>query len=107
MLERTAVMLSSEDPADVAEAEKYAATLAALASRKGGVLSDGIRQDIAVRVAEGRERTDVLSGYEDAVTDNFEAVDVTQLRAAANDLSTVLLLDLDGHAGRRPEPATR
>ncbi|MEO7587068.1 MAG: MDR family MFS transporter [Arachnia sp.] len=107
VLERTAVMLSSEDPADVAEAEKYAATLAALASRKGGVLSDGIRQDIAVRVAEGRERTDVLSGYEDAVTDNFEAVDVTQLRAAANDLSTVLLLDLDVHAGRRPQPATR
>ncbi|RMB61329.1 MDR family MFS transporter [Tessaracoccus antarcticus] len=107
VLERTATMLSSEDPADVAEAEKYAATLAKLASRKGGILSNGIRQDIAVRVAEGRDRTDVLSGYEDAVTDNYEAVDVTQLRAAANDLSTVLLLDLDVHAGRRPEPATR
>ena len=107
VLERTAVMLSSDDPADVAEAEKYAATLARLASRKGGVLSDGIRQDIAVRVAEGRDRTDVLSGYEEAVTDNFEAVDVTQLRAAANDLSTVLLLDLDVHAGRRPEPVSR
>lgn len=101
------MMLSSEDPADVAEAEKYAATLARLAARKGGILSDGIRQDIAVKVAEGRDRTEVLSDIEAAVTDNFEAVDVTQLRAAANDLSTVLLLDLEVHAGRVPEPASQ
>ncbi len=106
VLESTATMLSSEDPALVAEAEKYAAALARLAQRKGGVLSDAIRQDIAVKVAEGRDRTDVLSGFEEAVTDNYEAVDVTQLRAAANDLSTVLLLDLDVHAVRDAEPAS-
>ena len=107
VLERTAMMLSSEDPGDVAEAEKYAAALARLAARKGGVLSDGMRQDIAVKVAEGRDRAEVLSGLEPAVTDNFEAVDVTQLRAAANDLSTVLLLDLETSAGRLAESPSK
>ncbi len=107
VLERTATMLSSDDPGEVAEAEKYAASLARLAQRKGGVLSDGIRQDIAVKVAEGRDRTDVLSDFEEAVTDNFEAVDVTQLRAAANDLSTVLLLDLEVTAGRIVESTAK
>ncbi|MDO5736116.1 MAG: MDR family MFS transporter [Propionibacteriaceae bacterium] len=105
VLERTATMLSSDDPSVVAEAEKYAAALARMAQRKGGVLSDAIRQDIAVKVAEGRDRTEVLSDFEEAVTDNLEAVDVTQLRSAANDLATVLLLDLDVHAGRIVEPA--
>ena len=95
ILEHTASMLSSEDPEQVADAEKYACSLAVRAARKGGVLSDGIRKDIAVKVAEGRDRKEVLAGHEKAVTDNFEAVDVTQLRGAANDLATVLLLDLD------------
>ncbi len=107
VLERTATMLSSEDPRDVAEAEKYAAELARRASRKGGILSEGIRQDIAVKVAEGRDRTEVLSDFEEAVTDNFEAVDVTQLRAAANDLSTVLLLDLEVHTESVTAPAAQ
>ena len=64
-------------------------------ARKGGVLSEDIRKDIAVRVAEGRDHNEVLSGHEKAMAENFEAVDVAQLRGAANDLATVLLLDLD------------
>lgn len=105
LLERTATMLSSEDPSLVAEAEKYAAALARHASRKGGILSDDLRKDIAVKVAEGKDREDVLHDHEKAVADNYEAVDVTQLRGAANDLSTVLLLDLDVHAEHSPEHA--
>ncbi len=95
ILERTAAMLSSDDPEQVAEAEKYACSLANRAARKGGVLSEDIRKDIAVKVAEGRDRKEVLSGHEKAMAENFEAVDVAQLRLAANDLATVLLLDLD------------
>ncbi len=98
ILERTAAMLASEDPEQVAEAEKYACSLADRASRKGGVLSEDIRKDIAVKVAEGRKREDVLSDLEKPIAENFKAVDVTQLRGAANDLATVLLLDLDVHA---------
>ncbi len=94
ILARTAAMLSADDPEQVAEAEKYACSLAERAARRGGVLSEDIRKEIAVKVAEGRERKDVLAGHEKAVTDNFEAVDVGQLRGAANDLATVLLLDL-------------
>ncbi len=97
ILERTAEMLSSEDPEQVAEAEKYACSLADRASRKGGVLSEDIRKDIAVKVAEGQERKEVLAGLEKPMAENFKAVDVTQLRGAANDLATVLLLDLDVH----------
>ncbi len=98
ILERTAQMLSSDDLEQVAEAEKYACSLANRAARKGGVLSDDIRKDIAVKVAEGRDRQEVLAGHEKAITDNFEAVDFTQLRGAANDLATVLMLDLEIHA---------
>ncbi|MGO1383377.1 MAG: MDR family MFS transporter [Arachnia sp.] len=98
ILEGTAAMLSSDDPAQVADAERYACSLAERAARRGGVLSDGIRQDIAVSVAEGRDRKEVLASFEKPVTDNFKAVDVTQLRGAANDLATVLLLDLDVQA---------
>lgn len=39
VLERSAAMLSSDDPEQVAEAEKYACSLANRAARKGGVLS--------------------------------------------------------------------
>lgn len=88
----------------MAEAEKYACSLADRASRKGGVLSEDIRKDIAVKVAEGRERKEVLGGLEKPMAENFQAVDVTQLRGATNDLATVLLLDLDVHTPPQ-EPA--
>lgn len=36
----------------------------------------------------------VLSGFEPAVTDDYEAVNLVDIRDAINDLSTVLVLDL-------------
>lgn len=93
LLLRTAAMLSAEDAETVINSEKYAAALAKAAARPGGILSEEMRKELAVRVTH-KDRAQVLSGYEPAVTDSYEAVNLADLREATNDLSTVLVLDL-------------
>ncbi|SDL15241.1 MDR family MFS transporter [Tessaracoccus oleiagri] len=93
LLRHTAAMLGSDDPETAAKQEKFAAVVASAAAAPGGILSDGVRQELAVRAA-AKSREEVLSAFEPAVTANIEAVRVTDLADAANDLSTVLVLDL-------------
>lgn len=93
LLRHTSAMLSSDDPEAAAKQERFAAVVASAAAAPGGILSDGVRQELAVRAA-AKSREEVLSAFEPAVTANIEAVRVTDLADAANDLSTVLVLDL-------------
>ncbi len=95
ILEHTVDMLGSADRSRVVAAEKYAAALDRAAAKPGGVLSDDIRKEIAVRVAAHKERDEVLTTVEPAVTADYDAVDFRRLRYATNDLTTTLLLDLD------------
>lgn len=98
LLLRTAAMLSAEDSETIVSSEKFAVALAKAAAQPGGIVSEEVRKELAVRVAH-KERSQVLSSFEPAVTETYEAVDLEQLREAANDLSTVLVLDLttNGH----------
>lgn len=93
LLRHTSAMLGSDDPETAAKKEKFAAVVASAAAAPGGILSEGVRQELAVRAA-AKSREEVLSAFEPAVTANIEAVRVTDLADAANDLSTVLVLDL-------------
>lgn len=93
LLRHTSAMLGSDDPETAAKQEKFAAVVAGAAAAPGGILSEGVRQELAVRAA-AKSREEVLSAFEPAVTANIEAVRVTDLADAANDLSTVLVLDL-------------
>ncbi len=93
LLRHTSAMLGSDDPETAAKQEKFAAVVASAAAAPGGILSEGVRQELAVRAA-AKSREEVLSAFEPAVTANIEAVRVTDLADAANDLSTVLVLDL-------------
>lgn len=101
LLERAALMLTSDDDEQVTTAERYAVELGRRAAADGGLLSEALRQDLAVRVAE-RERTDVLTSIEPSVVERHAAVDLTQVRQAASELSAVLLVDVAG--SRVPEP---
>lgn len=103
LLLRTAHMLSAEDAEGLVANEKFAAALARAASRPGGVLSEEMRKELAVRAAR-RSRSEVLNGFEPAVTEHHEAVRLIDLRQAAGDLSTVLVLDLT--TGDDPPPPT-
>ncbi|TRY18370.1 MFS transporter [Tessaracoccus rhinocerotis] len=94
ILAQTATMLASDDAREIVAAEKFAAALARASAQKGGVISDDLRKEIAVRVAANKDRSEVLGSFEPSVTEDYVAVDVNQLRYATNDLSTVLLLDL-------------
>lgn len=93
LLRHTSAMLGSDDPETAAKQEQFAAVVASAAAAPGGILSEGVRQELAVRAA-AKCREEVLSAFEPAVTANIEAVRVTDLADAANDLSTVLVLDL-------------
>lgn len=108
ILEHTRSMLLSDDPKAVVHAEKFAAALDRAAKQPGGVLSDEIRKEIAVRVAADKARDEVLTQLEPAVAEHYEAINFNRLRHATNDLSTVLLLDLDRPWVVEPDlPSTR
>jgi EmrB/QacA subfamily drug resistance transporter len=95
LLERAALMLTSDDHEQVTKAERYAVELGRRAGAEGGLLSEALRQDLAVRVAE-RERADVLTSIEPSVAERHAAVDLGQVRQAATELSAVLLVDVAG-----------
>ncbi|NLE97256.1 MAG: MFS transporter [Propionibacterium sp.] len=102
LLSQTALMLSDDDPQVAAAKEKYAAALATFAKQPGGILSDGVRQELAVRAAAAKSREEVLGAFEPAVVTNNEAVNVADLHEAVGDLASVLVLDL---TARPPAPA--
>ena len=111
LLEHAALMLSSDDEQEAAEAEKYAVELGRRALAEGGLLSDQLRQDLAVRAAV-RARQEVLSSVEPSVQERHSAVDLTQVRQAATELSAALLVDIGAEtlggttAPPRPDPET-
>ena len=86
-------MLSSDDAQEAAAAEKYAVELGRRALAEGGLLSDGLRQELAVRAAE-RARREVLSSVEPSVQERHSAVDLAEVRQAASELSAALLVDI-------------
>jgi hypothetical protein len=99
LLDRTATLLTSEDEV-AARAEKYAAIVADRA--KSGVLDMDLMRDLAeaaksLRTGDGADRPEAA---EPTVAARYEAVDVTRLRAAGNELTAVLLVDL---ASQGPE----
>lgn len=94
LLQRTAEMLTSEDYEQISAAEPYASSLAKKAASSGGILSEELRKELAVRAARKR-RQDVLGVVEPPVTEPYDAVNIAELRHAANDLSIVLLMDLE------------
>ncbi|MCK0111538.1 MFS transporter [Ornithinimicrobium sp. F0845] len=97
MLHRAALMLTSDDEQEAARAEQFAVELCRRAAASGGLLSPELRQDLAVRAAE-RSREEVLSMIEPTVAERHTAVDIAQVRQAASELATALLVDL------APEP---
>ena len=93
LLERTAMMLSTEDDQLMAEAEEYAAEVASFATREGGVLSTDLRRKLAVLSAQ-RDRETVLREVELPVGKRYTAVNIMDLQVAGNDLNAALLVDL-------------
>ena len=104
ILDHTISMLSSDDPAKIIASEKYAAALAKVASKPGGILSEDLRKEIAVQVASHKDRSDVLTEHEQAVTEEYDVIDPRHLRFATNDLTVTLLLDLVNRRARNMDP---
>lgn len=111
VLRSASLMLTSDDEQEVASAERYAVELGRRAAAEGGLLSEELRRDLAVRAAE-RARGDVLSTIEATVAERHAAVDLGQVRQAATELSTALLVDVgladeapthQAPAGHRPD----
>ncbi|GAB3699332.1 MDR family MFS transporter [Mariniluteicoccus flavus] len=102
LLTRTSRMLTSEDAAEAAACEEYAAEVAAAGSRPGGVLSDDLRKRIAVLAAH-RDRDLVLAEMEPPILKGFEAVDVDKLHAVGADLTAAYMVDTSTElaAGKR------
>lgn len=99
ILSRTSRMLTSEDADEVAELEKYGVEVAHRAARKGGVLGEEMRRELAVRAGEVTRASheQVTAGIEPTVAERFEAVDIAKLRQASHDLTNALMLDLFDH----------
>jgi EmrB/QacA subfamily drug resistance transporter len=93
VLRNAALMLTSDDEQEVVSAERYAVQLARRATAPGGLLSEPLRQELAVRAAE-RAREEVLSVIEPSVAERHAAVDLAEVRQAASELSTALLVDI-------------
>ncbi|WP_207473200.1 MDR family MFS transporter [Tessaracoccus sp. SD287] len=102
-LSTTALMLTTEDPEVAADAEQAAVVVAAKDEKKGGVLSEELRAELAVAAAEHCDEK-VLAEIEPTVGQRYQALDITRLRHVSNDLTAALLVDLDRR--RRAEQAT-
>jgi len=103
MLHRAALMLTSDDEEEAARAEPFAVELCRRAAASGGLLSPELRQDLAVQAAE-RSREEVLSMIEPTAAERHTAVDIAQVRQAAGELATALLVDLAPTTGDTPQP---
>lgn len=92
LMRRTAKMLTSEDPDEVAASEKFALEIAELAQQPGGILGNEIRDELAV-IAAHRARDEVLAGVEPTVAERYTAVNIGSLQKAGNDLVSAFLVD--------------
>ncbi|MGO4956739.1 MDR family MFS transporter [Luteococcus sp. Sow4_B9] len=105
ILNQTGRLLTTESSDEVVELEKYGVEVAHRASRKGGILGEELRRELALRAAQMTRANDehVLTGAEPTVAERFEAVDISRLREASHDLVNALMIDLgDGpRTGRR------
>ena len=103
LLERTAAMLTTSDPAVMAEQERFAVEVAHRAG--DGILSPELRQELAVRASEGHGG--VLDEIEPTVADRYEAVDLEKLRQASSELVATLLIDVTPPALESPRRSER
>ena len=95
LLRRTARMLATEDSETAASDEKYAVEVGELTARRGGLLSRELRADLAVAASLARRpASEVLEGPEVTVAEKYQAVDVSRLTVAGNELASALLVDL-------------
>src|SRR6478735_2290199 len=92
LLHRTSRMLTSEDPALVAETERFAVEVAARAKVPGGILDEELKRELATAVAERDART-VMTTREPTVAERHEAVDVRLLSSVGDDLTAAYLVD--------------
>ena len=93
LLSRTAVMLTTEDPATAAKAEKYAAEVVARGERPGGALSEDLRRSLATASASAADDL-VLATVEPRVLDRYESVDYHALFSVSTDLTATLMVDI-------------
>ncbi len=98
LLDRTSLMLTTEDPTIAADAERYACEVAAAAAGKGGLLSVELRRELAALAAEA-DRDHVLSTQEVRVAERHEAVDLTKVVEAANELGAAFIVDVGRRGG--------
>ena len=95
LLDATSRMLTTDSAEEAAAAEGGAVEVARRAAREGGLLSAGLRKDLAV-VAARAARAQVLGTVELSVDERHEAVDVAQLFQAASELNFAMLADTRG-----------
>ncbi|WP_052024883.1 MDR family MFS transporter [Austwickia chelonae] len=100
LLDRTSLMLTTEDHEIAARSEKYAAEVAAAGERPGGVLSPDLQRTLAAAAAE-LDDEHVLSTVEPLVTERHAAVDLDSLSAVNSALTAALLVDLIRRPGQR------
>lgn len=97
LLRRTSQMLTTEDAAVAADAEKFAVEVGQLAAGRNGLLSKELRSELAVQAALSRQSTTaVLHGPEPTVAERYEAVDMNHLQAVSSELTSALLVDMVG-----------
>lgn len=91
LLERAAQMLLTDDEHVAAEAERYAAEVARLGARHGGILSPELRNVLTTAAADSGES--VLGGMEPTVEERYDRVDVSELAHVGNDLTSAFLVE--------------
>lgn len=93
LLSRTAVMLTTEDHAVAARAERSAVEVGRRGAQRGGALSVDLRRTLATAAAR-LEETEVMTRVEPTLAQRYEGVDVTSLQAVGSDITAALLVDL-------------
>ncbi|MFX4272842.1 MDR family MFS transporter [Propionibacteriaceae bacterium Y1685] len=93
LISESSTMLTSEEPEEIVEAEKYAAALGQASHRPGGMLSPELRARLAAEVSEFA-RTTPVEKPESPLQERYESVDITAVRSVADDLVAALMVDL-------------
>ncbi|MDN5790600.1 MAG: MFS transporter [Micrococcales bacterium] len=102
LLQRTCRMLTTEDHDIAADTERYAVEVAAMAKKAGGLLTQGLKRELATAVAQ-RDAQTVMTTLEPTVAERHEAIDVAALEQIGEDLSSVYLVDATrGRASVQP-----
>lgn len=97
LLRHTARMLKADSAAQMAQEEAYAAEISAFAARREGPFSPQLRADFDAAAEIKRPKDRENDPEEDlTVAQNFESVDIDQLRKISSALGSMLLVDLAG-----------